>query len=89
MLSRVERIRQLVQDRLRPELLEIRDDSMAHAGHASAGTKGHFHMRLVCARFSGLSPLARHRLINDVLAPLFETDIHALSLIAMAPEELD
>jgi len=87
-LNRVERIRQLVQDRLRPEQLDIRDDSKAHAGHASAGSKGHFHLRLVCSQFSGLTPLQRHRLVYETLAPLFDSDIHALSLIAIAPEEL-
>jgi len=86
--SRVERIRQLVQDRLRPEQLEIRDDSLAHVGHASAGSKGHFHLRLVCSQFSGLSPLQRHRLVYEALAPLFDTEIHALSLAVIAPEEL-
>lgn len=84
----VERIRELVQDALRPERLEIHDDSAAHAGHAgAAGGKGHFRLHVVSERFAGLTPLARHRLVHQVLAELLETRIHALALKTDAPGE--
>jgi BolA protein len=84
----VERIRALVQDALRPERLEIHDDSAAHAGHAgAAGGKGHFRLHIVSERFTGMAPLARHRLVHEVLAGLLATRIHALTLKTDAPGE--
>jgi BolA family transcriptional regulator, general stress-responsive regulator len=86
--SRVERIRTVVQDSLHPVRLEIRDDSAAHAGHAGGGGKGHFHVRIVSEAFSGKSLVERHRMVHDALAALMETDIHALALVARAPDEI-
>ncbi len=86
--SRVERIRTVVQDALHPVLLEIRDDSAAHIGHAGGGGKGHFKLVIVSELFSGKSLLQRHRLVHDVLADLMDSDIHALVLSTMAPEDV-
>jgi BolA protein len=82
-----ERIRALLQQRLQPEHLEVRDDSAAHAGHASAGGKGHFRLRIVSTCFEGLKSLQRHRLVNDTLAPLFETELHAVAMETLTPHE--
>ena len=86
--DRVERIRTVVQDALRPVRLEIRDDSAAHVGHAGGGGKGHFKVLIVSELFSGKSRLQRHRLVHEALASLLESDIHALVLSAKAPEEI-
>jgi BolA protein len=84
----VDRLRQLVQDALLPLELTIRDDSGAHAGHAGASAgKGHYHMRVVAKQFAGLSVIARHRLVYQAVAPLFETEVHALSLDTFAPND--
>ncbi len=86
---RVERIRALVQDRLRPQRLEIRDDSAAHAGHAgAAGGKGHYRLLVVADCFSGRTLVQRHRLVHDALAVLLQDEIHALVLVTKAPDEL-
>lgn len=81
----------LIEQRLRaalsPELLEIRDDSAAHAGHAGARDGGHFTVRIVAAAFTGKTLLQRHRLVNAALADLMHRDIHALSIKANAPDE--
>ena len=85
----VERLRQLVQDALEPVVLEVHDDSAAHAGHAGARDgKGHYRLRIVSARFTGLRALARHRLVNQSVAELLESEIHALAIEALAPEEV-
>ncbi len=81
------RIEALLRERLHPERIEVRDDSAAHAGHAGATAGGHFTVRIVAARFSGLKPLARQRLVNEALAPLFAAGIHALSMQTLAPGE--
>ncbi|MDE2219574.1 MAG: BolA family transcriptional regulator, partial [Gammaproteobacteria bacterium] len=52
------------------------------------GGKGHFKLLIVSDRFSGRSPLQRHRLVHEALASLLESDIHALVLNTKAPEEL-
>ena len=86
--ARVERIRALVQDRLQPLRLEIRDDSAAHVGHAGGGGKGHFRLLIVAACFSGRTLVQRHRLVHDALAELLVEEIHALALVTKAPEEM-
>ena len=86
--TRVERIRTVVQDALHPVLLEIRDDSAAHIGHAGGGGKGHFKLVIVSELFSGKSLLQRHRLVHDALAALMDSDIHALVLSTRAPEDV-
>jgi len=86
--TRVERLRAVLQERLRPVRLEIRDDSAAHAGHASAGGLGHFQVRIVSEAFSGKSLVERHRMVHDALAALLQTDIHALALVTKSPDEL-
>ncbi len=86
--TRVERITALLQERLHPLKLELRDDSAAHAGHVGGGGKGHFRLLIVSEVFSGQTLVQRHRLVHDALAPLLESDIHALVLNARSPDEV-
>lgn len=86
--GRIDRIRALVQDRLRPMSFELLDESARHAGHAGAGSGGHFRLRIVSKAFSGLPLVQRHRLVQDALAPLYGSEIHALALETKAPEEI-
>jgi BolA protein len=83
--ERVALLRAALQQALQPTLLEIRDDSVAHAGHAGAREGGHFHVLVASPRFVGLSPLARHRLVYDAAGPLLKTQVHALSIDARLP----
>ena len=86
--TRVERIRSVVQDALRPVRLEIRDDSAAHVGHVGGGGKGHFRLLIVSEAFAGKSLIQRHRLVHDALAALLDSDIHALVLDTRSPDEI-
>lgn len=70
---------------LKPDLLEIRDDSAMHAGHAGAREGGHFHVVIRSAKFVGLAPLARHRLVYAALGDLRTMGVHALSIDARLP----
>jgi BolA protein len=72
---------------LAPQALEVQDDSHLHAGHAGAREGRHFSVRIVSARFNGLSRLARHRLVYDALHDLIARGIHALAIDARAPGE--
>lgn len=76
-----------LRDALQPEGLDVRDDSHLHAGHAGAREGRHFHVRLVSARFEGLSRVARHRLVYDALHVLIPRGIHALAIDARTPGE--
>lgn len=74
---------------LAPESLEILDDSAKHVGHEGAkGGGGHYQLLLVSAQFHGLALPARHRLVYDALRPMMQTQIHALSIKALAPQEI-
>ena len=72
---------------LQPLALEVQDDSHLHAGHAGALEGRHFSVRVVSARFNGLSRLARHRLVYDSLKLLMQRGIHAVAIDARAPGE--
>ena len=88
-MSRIEQIRTALEAALSPSLLVVTDDSHKHAGHAGARDgRGHFHVQIVSEAFAGLSPLARHRAIYVALGQMMETDIHALSIQASAPETM-
>jgi BolA protein len=86
-VTRTDKIRAALAP-LDPLALTIEDESHKHAGHAGAATgRGHFHVEIVCAQFTGLSLLARHRRVYEALGDLMQTDIHALSLRARAPAD--
>jgi BolA protein len=72
---------------LQPVALQIEDESDQHVGHPGARGGGHFRLRLVSARFGGLSRMARHRLVYDCLSELMQREIHALSMTLLAPDE--
>ena len=74
---------------LDPVLLDIRDDSHQHAGHAGARDGGgHFTLHIVSPMFAGKNTVARHRMIYSALGELMKREIHALTLQAHAPNEL-
>ncbi len=73
---------------LAPTVLQIDDDSAAHAGHAGAAAGGgHFSLLIVSQSFSGLPRLARHQRVLREVADLVPHPIHALSIKALTPEE--
>ena len=85
--ARTERLLQCLES-LQPERVEVADDSHRHAGHAGAADgRGHFTVLIVSRRFAGLPPLRRHRLVYEAVGDLMATDIHALSIHALAPGE--
>ena len=72
---------------LAPTRLEVQDDSHLHAGHAGAREGRHYTVRVTSPRFTGLSRVARHRLVYDSLGPLGAQGVHALAIVAQAPDE--
>lgn len=89
MSTRREAIRARLAEALAPLELQVVDESYKHVGHEGARDgRGHFAVRVVCAAFEGEALLARHRRVYDALGSLMQTDIHALSLKAIAPSEI-
>lgn len=86
--GRLERIRSQLAAALPGAAIELIDDSHRHAGHAGARDgRGHFRVHVVSSAFAGLRPLQRHQLVYRALDELMRTDIHALSITALTPEE--
>ena len=78
-------------DKLEAQFVDVKDESAKHAGHAQAkqSAGGHYLATVVSSRFEGKNPLARHRLVYDLLQNEFSSQIHALSVKAYTPEEWD
>lgn len=87
----VDEIRRLLQADLAPSRLEIIDDSDRHHGHAGAreGGESHFTVVIESAAFAGLGRLGRQRLVNQSLKGPRAGPVHALSIKALAPGEMD
>lgn len=74
---------------LRPESIELEDQSERHRGHAGyrAGGGTHWRLTIVAQAFAGQPTLARHRLVYQALGGLMRDPIHALAIDARAPGE--
>ncbi len=83
-----EHIKQRLNTEFNPDLLEILDNSAAHAGHAGARSGGgHYHVTIIAEAFEGKSLVQRHQLIYKALGDLMKQEIHALGINALSPSE--
>ncbi|MGZ8162853.1 MAG: BolA family protein [Methylobacter sp.] len=81
-------IKQLLNEAFKPALIEIIDNSEAHAGHAGAQSGGgHFHVTIVAEAFEGKSLVQRHQLVYKALGDMMKHQIHALGINAISPSE--
>lgn len=74
---------------LNPEHLEVIDNSAKHAGHAGArpGGESHFAVIVVADAFEGKNRVQRQRMVYDALNTEMASDIHALELKTLTPDE--
>ena len=82
-LSIAQQIEQRLRERLQPTDLQVMDESSAHAGHAGAsptGSGSHMRVRVASPLFTGLSRVARHRLVYDALQDFIDQGLHALAI---------
>lgn len=88
-MSVADTIRQKLIQRFAPIRLEVEDESHRHIGHEGArpGGETHFAVTIVSAAFAGQSRIARQRLVYETLAAQLTTQVHALSLTTLAPDE--
>ena len=86
--ERVALIRSRLQEAFDPDELEVVDDSRRHAGHAGARDgRGHFEVRILSRRFAGKRTIERHRMVYAALGSMMQTDIHALAVVALSPDD--
>ncbi len=86
--ARAQAIEYALRDTLEAHHVEVVDQSTHHEGHfgAQAGG-GHFQVVVVSDRFRGLSRIAAQRVVYEALGDLMTSDIHALSMRTLTPEE--
>lgn len=73
---------------LAPEVFQFEDQSHLHVGHAGAREGGHFSVLVVSQAFADKNRIARQRMVQKLLQPLFHSKkIHALSISAQTPSE--
>lgn len=82
-----EQIHKILTETFNPELLEIIDNSAAHAGHAGASGGGHYHVNIVAAAFDGKTLVQRHQMVYKALGDMMKEQIHALGINALSPSE--
>jgi BolA protein len=72
-----------LREALQPTVLEVIDESAAHAGHSGARPEGygtHFRVRIASPLFAGKARVARHRLVYDALERFIEQGLHAIAI---------
>jgi len=82
-------IHRRLAEALMPSALDVINDSHHHAGHTGDDGSGESHWTVVVESpaFAGLNRVARQRLVNNALADLLSSRIHALAIRARAPGE--
>lgn len=86
--ERIERMRSRLSEALETDAIEIADEGHKHIGHPGAATGlGHFAVCIRSPRFAGQSMLERQRLVYAALGDMMQTDIHAVTIRALADDE--
>ena len=86
--ARAQAIEEALREKLVAQHIEVIDQSSLHEGHLGAeGGGGHFHVVVVSEEFRGLSRLAAQKVVYEALAEMMETEIHALSMRTLSPED--
>lgn len=86
--ARAQRIEAQLRQALDASHVEVVDESALHVGHAGAASgAGHFRVCVVSAQFEGKPRVAAQRLVYRALADMMESEIHALSIRALRPDE--
>lgn len=80
-------IEEKLQKAFSPSQLDIINESHLHAGHQpgfNGEGESHIRIRMISQQLEGLSRVAIHRSINDLLAKEFADGLHALAIDAKA-----
>ena len=80
-----QQIEKKLQEAFTPEILEVLNESHMH--NVPPGSESHFKVTLVSDQFDGKMLVARHRMVNKVLAEELNGLIHALALHTLTPQQ--
>jgi len=83
-----QQLEQHLLDVLKPQSLQVIDESSQHHGHAGANGSGygtHFRVRISSHLFTGKARVAQHRLVYDALQDFMDQGLHALAIEAQVP----
>ncbi len=87
-MNRAQSIEEVLRKAFAPPYLAVEDESARHAGHAGAASGGgHFRVVVVSAAFRGQDLVRRHSAVYAALGTLMQSEIHALALRTLTPEE--
>jgi BolA protein len=84
----IENISECLNEKLKPVLLEVFDESEQHRGHVGANDTGfgtHFRVRITATCFIGKPLISRHRLVYDALQDFIDQGLHAIAIEAKLP----
>jgi len=80
-----ERICEKLSSALKPEHLEVENESRMH--NVPPGSETHFKVLVVSAAFEGLGLVDRHRKVNEILAAELKGGVHALTMKTLTPSQ--
>jgi BolA family transcriptional regulator, general stress-responsive regulator len=87
-MDRVKWIEATLRAAFAPQHLTVEDESAQHVGHAGAASGGgHFRVLIVAEAFRGQDPVTRQRAVYAALGDAMRSEIHALALRTLTPEE--
>lgn len=78
-------IEEKIRTSLAPTHLEVLNESHRH--NVPEGSESHFKLTIVSEQFNSKMLVARHRMINQLLADELAGSVHALAMHTYTPEE--
>ena len=88
-LKRKNTIENLILKNYKPKFFSVIDVSEQHRGHQNfkEGIESHFEIIIVSEKFTNLSRIERHRMVNRTLKEEFLSDLHSVVLKTYTSEE--
>ncbi|WP_032093179.1 BolA/IbaG family iron-sulfur metabolism protein [Necropsobacter rosorum] len=84
-MSKQQELQAKIHAEFAPHFLHIENESHLHS--AGRGAESHFKIVIVCEAFAGMTKIARHRAVYQLLAADLQNGIHALALHTYSPSE--
>jgi BolA protein len=84
-MSIQQQIQSKLDEALDPSVLEVVNESHMH--NVPPGSESHFKITVVSQAFDGKMLVARHRIINTLLADELAGPVHAIALHTYTPDE--
>ena len=88
-MKRKFKIEKIILEKFEPYFFSVLDVSEQHRGHQNfkEGVESHFEIIIVSEKFTNLSRIERHRMVNRTLKEEFLSDLHSVVLKTYNSEE--